>query len=153
MRSPQPVRQHPTCDPRHWLLDQLLQPPTPTSGAGHENPCRGIRISGLTCAVSAGSIHERRLDLGRGGLPALRREKRTRAANRSPSFFTFKILSLRQQIVRPPCAEFGAWPQRPETVRQRCRGGHRGFWNQTPECCRGEPVTSGQDKAGALPPV
>ncbi|WP_420024470.1 acyl-CoA transferase (plasmid) [Cereibacter azotoformans] len=39
-------------------MDRLLQPSPPASGAGHENPRRGIRISGLTCADSAGSIHD-----------------------------------------------------------------------------------------------
>ncbi|WP_439528009.1 DDE-type integrase/transposase/recombinase [Pannonibacter sp.] len=56
VRPPPALRQPATRDPRHQRLDRLLQSPPPASGAGHENSRRGIRISGLTCADSAGSI-------------------------------------------------------------------------------------------------
>lgn len=34
-----------------------FQPPASAPGAGHENPRRGVCVSGLTCAESAGSLH------------------------------------------------------------------------------------------------
>ena len=44
---------------RDRRLDPVLQPPAPTPGAGHENTRRGLCFSSLTCADSAGSLHNR----------------------------------------------------------------------------------------------
>ncbi|MGE4337860.1 MAG: RhuM family protein [Pigmentiphaga sp.] len=38
-------------------MDTLLQPPATPSGAGNEDPGRGICFSRITCAGSAGSLH------------------------------------------------------------------------------------------------
>lgn len=47
MRTSPALRQHPARNARCRRLDQLLQPPTPASGARHENCRRGILLGGL----------------------------------------------------------------------------------------------------------
>ena len=47
---------HATCQPGHRRLDRLLQPPPTAPSARYENTRDGVRLSGLTCAESAGSL-------------------------------------------------------------------------------------------------
>ena len=44
-------------DAHDWRMAPVLEPPSPPSGAGHEDPRRGICFSGLTSTGSAWLLH------------------------------------------------------------------------------------------------
>src|SRR3954468_21343797 len=57
MRTSPPVRDIATRQPRHQRLGRLLQQQETSPSLGNENACYGLRISGMSWAGTAGSLH------------------------------------------------------------------------------------------------
>jgi hypothetical protein len=102
MYPPTPVRDAAARVSGHRRLDQVLQRPTATPGVGNENAREGLRISGVTCAESAGSLQLR------AGQPVLTRKERSWTRQSSSHRVRPRTTAARATLFRESLAESAA---------------------------------------------
>src|SRR5690606_14573475 len=101
VRTSPPLREPAACQPRDRRLDPVLQPPAPAPGAGHEDTRRGLCFSGLTCAETAGSLHNSlTVALERSEVAIVPLSRIRELARALPAFETVLYRVVGREIVR-----------------------------------------------------